>query len=627
MKDITLYFDIETNAVEDFATLAGVEKIHCMSVYNPISQKMTTFTTDTIHMGLAMLGEARYVCGHNIINFDLPVMKKLLNWQPNGQVLDTLVTSRCMHSDIRGVDMQRGDDFPKELWGSHSLKAWGWRLGLTKGNYGEQEHAWDSYNEDMKEYCERDVLVTVKLAQFLKEDDPSVNMLTIEHRFANIIRRQELRGFEFNSSAAQELLQTLTVRRAELRDELQTVFPPTHEEMKTAAGWTLNVYDSRDNHVMTVEAKTKAAVKERLKQLGLKQVLVKDAKKQGNKIKSTPFNPGSREQIASRLKALGWEPSVFTPDGRAKIDEGVLKGINHPSAVKLLEYLMVVKRLGQLAEGKNGWLNCVQEGRIHGQVNTNGAVTGRCTHNSPNVAQVPAVRAEYGKECRALFTAGEGYDLVGVDASGLELRCLAHYLALFDGGEYGRYLLEDDIHSVNQNAAGLETRDQAKTFIYAFLYGAGDAKIGDIVGGTAKDGKQLKTRFLAKTPALARLKKIVEERVKKYGFLKGIDGRILPIRSEHAALNTLLQSCGAVAMKQSLVRCDTALRRLGWQYGEDWAWVANIHDEFQAEVNPDKAEDYGKIAVKSIRQAGDDLRFNCPLDGEYKVGKNWADTH
>ena len=621
MKDVTLYFDIETNAVEDFATLKGVEKIHCMSVYNPISQKMTTFTTDTIHMGLAMLGEARYICGHNIINFDLPVMKKLLNWQPNGNVLDTLVTSRCMHSDIRGVDMQRGDDFPKELWGSHSLKAWGWRLGLTKGNYGEQEHAWDSYNEDMKEYCERDVLVTVKLAQFLKEDQPSVNMLTIEHRFANIIRRQELRGFTFDEAAAQDLLQTLTVRRAELRDELQTVFPPTHEEMKTAAGWSVVV----DGEEYT--AKTKGDLKAVLKEAGQPQARANDAEKQGNKIKSTPFNPGSREQIAARLKALGWEPTVFTPDGRAKIDEGVLKGINHPSAAKLLEYLMVVKRLGQLAEGKNGWLSCVQNGRIHGQVNTNGAVTGRCTHSMPNVAQVPAVRAEYGKECRALFTAGEGFDLVGVDASGLELRCLAHYLALFDGGEYGRYLLEDDIHTVNQNAAGLETRDQAKTFIYAFLYGAGDAKIGDIVGGTAKEGKQLKTRFLAKTPALARLKKIVEERVKKYGFLKGIDGRVLPIRSEHAALNTLLQSCGAVAMKQALVRCDQALRKLSWQYGKDWAWVANIHDEFQAEVDPLKADSYGKIAVESIRIAGDDLRFNCPLDGEYKVGKNWADTH
>lgn len=620
MKDVTLYFDIETNAVEDFATLKGVEKIHCMSVYNPISQKMTTFTTDTIHMGLAMLGEARYICGHNIINFDLPVMKKLLNWQPNGQVLDTLVTSRCMHSDIRGVDMQRGDDFPKELWGSHSLKAWGWRLGLTKGNYGEQEHAWDTYNEDMKDYCERDVLVTVKLAQFLKEDEPSVNMLTIEHRFANIIRRQELRGFTFDEAAAQDLLQTLTVRRAELRDELQTVFPPTYEEMKTAAGWSVVVEGEE------YTAKTKGDLKAVLKEAGQPQARANDAEKQGNKIRTTPFNPGSREQIAARLKALGWEPTVFTPDGRAKIDEGVLKGINHPSAVKLLEYLMVVKRLGQLAEGKNGWLSCVQNGRIHGQVNTNGAVTGRCTHSMPNVAQVPAVRAEYGKECRALFTAGEGFDLVGVDASGLELRCLAHFLTNYDNGSFKEDLLGGDIHTKNQKALGLTSRAQAKTAIYAFIYGSGNQRLGGIVDGGIKEGKEIRRRLLENLPALKKLKDDVLVRYRNNNFLYGLDKRKLLIRSEHSSLNTLIQSAGALIIKQATIILHNKLKENDYTQ-KDVSMVAHIHDELQLEVKPTLADTIGKLAVQSIKDAGTHFNFRCPLDAEYHIGNNWSETH
>lgn len=619
-KDITLYFDIETNPIDDFATLAGLTTVHCLSIYNPFSKKMVTYSTDSIKQGLEQLDQAGYICGHNIIGFDLPALYNVYKWRPRSRVLDTLVTSRAMYSDIR-TDDAKLKDFPRELNGSHSLKAWGWRLGVTKDNFGEEDGAFDTYSDEMRNYCERDVLVTYNLATRLKEDAPALTMLGIEHQFASIIRQQEMRGFAFDNDKALDLLQTLTVRRAELRDELQQVFPPTTEEMKTAAGWKV------ESDGESYEADTKVKLKKVLKEAGVKQSLANEAVRVGNKIKTIPFNPGSRDQIGKRLEALGWKPTIFTPDGRAKIDEGVLKSIKHPSAEKLLEYLMVVKRLGQLAEGTNGWMPSVVSGRIHGKVTTNGAVTGRCTHSLPNLAQVPAVRAPYGRECRELFKAGEGFDLVGVDASGLELRCLAHYLSSFDGGEYGRYLLEEDIHTVNQKAAGLDTRDQAKTFIYAFLYGAGDGKIGEIVGGSPQQGKALKKRFLSQLPALARLKKLVEEKAKKTGFLQGVDGRALPIRSEHSALNTLLQSCGAVIMKQALNRLNNQLCRLEWKWGKDFAFVANVHDEFQAEVTPLKSDAYGRFAVESIRQAGEDLKIQCPLDGEFKVGSNWAETH
>ena len=619
MKSVTLYFDIETNGITDFTTLSDLKQVHCLSVYNPQQKRMVTFDGKGIPEGLRCMDQAGYICGHNVVGFDLPALKKLYNYTPKPRILDTAITSRVMHSDLRGLDMLR-KDFPKEMWGSHSLNAWGHRLGgINKIAY---EGNFERYDEDMKKYCERDVLVTYALAQYLKALEPDVRMLSIEHGFAHVIRKQELRGFCFDEARAMAFISHLTQLRAEVKDKLQVMFPPRVEEMRTPKGWSLTL----DGDI-TIEAETKGKLKEMLKDMDMVQALADKAVKMDNKTKAIPFNPGSRDQIAARLVDLGWEPTERTPDGRIKIDESVLKKINHPAAKLLLEYLTVSKRLGQVAEGENGWMRVVKNGRIHGKVNTNGAVTGRCTHSLPNLAQVPAVRATHGKTCRELFKAGDGYDLVGVDASGLELRCLAHYLAIYDGGVYAKNLIQDDIHTVNQKAAGLDTRAQAKTFIYAFLYGAGDAKIGDIVGGSAKQGAALKKRFLAQLPALARLKKGVEDKVKRAGFLTGIDGRILPIRSEHSALNMLLQSAGAVVMKQALIKVHRDLTILGWNHGREYAFVANVHDEFQAEVLPEKADLYGKMAVEAIRFAGDSLGFNCPLDGEYKVGRNWAETH
>ena len=614
----TLFFDIETNALEDFTNLTDLETVHCLSVYDPMTPKMVTFAGDSIHRGLTALAEADRIVGHNVIKFDIPALKKLYGFSPPlVKVVDTLVLSRCIFSDLRNEDFGRNNFDPK-LVGSHSLKAWGHRMGKqTKLTYGEEDGAFDHYNEEMKKYCERDCIVTQLLYDYLLTQEPSNQMIAIEHWFAFIISQQERHGFKFDLDKADKLTAKLTSIRAELKDELQQMVAPKVEEMKSPAGWTVEGYT----------APTKAKLKLVLKDAGLKQSLVNDAVKTGNKTKTTLFNPGSRQQIAAALLDLGYdlpkEPDATTP----KVDEGVLKKIDHPIAQKLLDYLLVQKRLGQLAEGEQAWLKLAKKGRIHGSVNTNGAVTGRCTHSNPNVAQVPACRVPYGEECRDLFGAGVGKKLVGCDASGLELRMLAHYLAFYDKGEYGKIVTEGDIHTANQQAAGLETRDQAKTFIYAFLYGAGDAKIGDIVGGTARDGQMLKRKFLSNLPALKRLQQDIKRKVENGGTLMGLDGRVLRIRSSHAALNMLLQSAGAVCMKVALIQLFHALGKNRWQHGREYAFVANIHDEFQAEVAPDKAEAFGQLAVQAIRVAGKELKLNVQLDGEYKVGDSWAETH
>ena len=621
-----LFFDIETNGIEDFTNLSDLKVCHCLSVYDPIGAKMITFEGDGIKEGLNMLSKADKIVGHNIIGFDLPALAKLYNFYPPlVQVQDTLVFSRVLYPDLREDDFKR-KDFKNELIGSHSLKAWGHRMGkMLKLTYGENEDAWDSYNEEMKKYCERDVLVTKTLYEHFLKKDPSKKMLGIEHWFAYIIRLQESKGFGFDIAKAEELEMKLNGVRAKLQDELQVMFEPTVEKMKKPQGWSLEI--RHDNFVEVINAPTKAKLKEELKTRGLKQTMVKDAVSIGVQEKIIPFNPGSRQQIKERLEALGFKLPLSEDGKTVKVDESTLKSIEHPSAKLLLEYLLIVKRLGQLSEGKNGWLKLVKDGRLHGRVNTNGAVTGRCTHSLPNLAQVPACRVPYGEECRSLFKAKAGYKLVGCDASGLELRMLAHYLATWDGGEYSRNILEGDIHSVNQQAAKLETRDQAKTFIYGFLYGAGDAKIGQIVGGSAKEGSNLKQQFLSNLPALKMLKKLIEQKVKQNGFLIGIDGRILPIRSPHAALNMLLQSAGAVVMKVALIKLYNKLQNLGWEHGREYTFVGNIHDEFQAEVKPELAETYGELAVLAIKAAGNELKLRCPMDGEFKVGETWAETH
>ena len=343
------------------------------------------------------------------------------------------------------------------------------------------------------------------------------------------------------------------------------------------------------------------------------------SEKTGKRLKDkvTVFNVGSRQQVAERLSAKGAVWTELTPTGKPMVDEKTLKENSHvPEAAQVLEYLLLQKRYAQV----NSWLEHVQDdGRVHGRVTTNGAVTGRMTHQNPNMAQVPSVNSEYGEDCRNCWIVPEGRKLVGVDASGLELRMLAHYMG---DEEFTNVLLRDDIHTRNQTAAGLATRPQAKTFIYAFLYGAGDAKIGSIVGGTARDGSELRQRFLRNTPALESLRERIT-RAAGRGYLTGLDGRRLRVRSEHAALNTLLQAAGAIVMKKALVILDDYAK----QWKLDYKFIGNIHDEVQSEVVEEQAEKFGWLAVECLKASGVHFKLRCPLDGEYKVGTTWAETH
>ncbi|MFN4278318.1 MAG: DNA polymerase [Ferrovibrio sp.] len=606
-------FDIETNGLLD-----ELDRVHCLVLRDIDTGDVFScagpagYDDDTyyhIEHGLDLLQDAELIVGHNIIKFDIPALQKVYpGFQPKGVVRDTIVLSRLIWPDTKEKDyrLRERGKLPGKLIGRHSLEAWGYRLGEYKGDF---KGPWDHWTPEMQSYCEQDVEVTTKLWQLIQRKQPSEESVNLEHEVAAIIFRQEQRGFAFDLAKAASLYSDLCGRRSELETDLQRAFRPWFAPGK-------QFVPKRDN------------------------------KKQGyvagcafTKIELRSFNPGSRDHIANRLQKLrGWKPKEFTADGKPKVDETVLEALPYPEAKLLTEYLMVQKRIGQLAEGDEAWLKRERNGRLHGEVVTNGAHTGRMTHRRPNMAQVPSNDAPYGKRCRELFMASTGLRLVGCDADALELRCLAAYMARYDGGAYidtvlkGKKAEGTDMHTLNAKALGCD-RDTAKVWFYAFIYGAGDKKLGYILGAkndreAAKLGKASRARFLKALPALGRLTDLVQKKLQKRGYLVGLDGRHLHARSPNAALNTLLQSAGAVLMKRALVILDQTLQSAhGFVPGVDYEFVANVHDEWQIEVRPEIATVVGEVAAKSITLAGEYYGFRCPLAGNFDIGACWADTH
>lgn len=614
----TAIFDCETNGFLDVTNT-----IHslCIEEYET-GVAMSCTDNDTnyhfVSRGLRELEDAETIVGHNIIGFDLPAIKKVVpSFSPRGIIRDTYVLSLVLYPDLRDRDFNRvkkDPTFPKQLIGSHSLKAWGYRLGILKDEY---TGGFDQWNHVMQAYCEKDVKVTVALWTLIQKElakHTKQDFVELEHRVAQIIFRQEQNGISFDRTKAAHLCADLMKRRCELQEKLSEAFPP----------WVVRTpFIPKANNAKYGYVKGVKTYKE----------------------KTITFNPSSRYHIADRLKVkYGWKPTEFTNDGHPKVDEDILGSLEYPEAKLLSEYFLIEKRLGQLAEGNQAWMKRIDKvtGRIHGRVITNGAVTGRMTHKNPNLAQVPANGAPFGEQCRELFGPREGWVQVGADADALELRCLAHFMAKHDGGEYIDVVLKGDksqgtdMHSVNCRALGMDPkthRDVAKTWFYAFIYGAGDWKLGATKGVTggrnyvSGAGKSDRARFLKNLPALGKLVEGVRKAVAKRKFLVGMDGRHLHVRSEHAALNTLLQSAGAVLMKQALVVLDDALQQAELVPGQDYEFLLNIHDEWQIECRPEVAEAVGRACVAAIEHAGDILGFRCPVTGQYAIGKNWSETH
>ena len=489
----------------------------------------------------------------------------------NGISFDAPVLNRLIGSTIQ-LRQIRDTLIESQLFnpvreGGHSLKAWGERLSDTKIEFKE----FDCYTPEMLEYCKQDVRLTHKVAQQLDKEGVkfSTKSIRLENCVRAIVDQQEKNGFTLNLRGAMMLLSELQEEEEGLVATATEMFPPKELQLKT-------------------------------------------------KIKYIPFNIASRKQIAERLMAKGWKPTKHTDKGNVIVNEETLSHIKMPEAQMFSRFFLLQKRTGML----KSWIKeCHDDNKVRGRVMTLKTITGRMAHNSPNMAQVPASYSPYGKEFRSLWTISDpdNYNLVGTDASGLELRCLAHYMK---DKEYIHEVVNGDVHTANMKMAGLTNRDQAKTFIYAFLYGAGPAKIGKVVGGGAAQGRELIESFLSNMPALKRLRTQVTEAATQ-GSIKGLDGRWLQIRSEHAALNTLLQGAGAIICKEWLVQMTKQINEMKLNV----KLVGSIHDEYQFEVSIEDTPQFCKITKQAILDTEKILGVICPLDSEYKVGKTWAETH
>ena len=570
VDSMRLVIDIESNALMELTLDSKGNPVReCTKVHVVVTKDIDTnevkVWTEFKELN-NYLNKSTMLIGHNLYGFDLECLKRMLGFVGSAKIYDSLIVSKLIHPDLTNHPL-----------GGNSLENWGKFLGNQKINY---QGTWEELTEDMITYCIQDVHVAHDIYKYQQKwiaDHKYEKIVQLEFLANAVIAQQQSNGFGFNLKAAEKLQHDLLMFKATVEDEMRTIFP--------------------DKITHRVSEKTGKRLKDLIE----------------------PFNPGSRKQIAERLfDKYNWI-APKTDNGNPNVDATILGQLDYPEAKKLVEYFDVQKLMGQVDD----WVtrsSYSRDNRIHGFVNVQGAATGRCTHSQPNVAQVSG-----DHRARELWIPHYGEVLLGSDLSGLELRMLAHYMAPYDRGAYADVILNGDIHTHNQQKAGLPTRNNAKTFIYGFLYGAGDAKVGKIVGGSSKQGASLKAKFLTELPALAKVKQAVDFQVAKRNAVQLVDGRFAPVRSAHAALNTMLQGSGAIVSKYWMIIANNRLRdRFGTNIVKQLAYV---HDELQFSCPAKLAEEAGKIITDAAIEAGKRLSIQMPINAEYKIGTNWSQTH
>jgi len=573
---MALVLDIETDSL-------NATKIWVVATKDTNTKEIRTFTNPTKFADY--IKDYKKFIGHNILSFDAPILNKL--WGTNikvSQITDTLVLSYLFNPNRKG---------------GHSLNNLSSLVGKRKIEFSD----FSEYSETMLEYCINDVEVTEAIYKYLmmyEQPGFSNTSISLEHNIRHIINKQERYGFLLDLQKASELLYEIKTRSEEIESNIQSFFKPKVRAVKDVV-----IKKKKDGSISKV---------------GLSHIEdISQSVGNHTLIRYEDFNLGSPKQIVERMNEYGWKPTRFTPKGAPKVCEENLETLSDaaPSSVK---NLVLWKTLETRWKTIESWLDASSaDGRVHGKVFTMGAVTGRMTHSEPNMANIVSSNKIYGKESRQCFIAPTKSVLVDTDASGLELRMLAHYM---NNDAFTNEVVNGDPHTANMNAAGLSTRSQAKTFIYAFLYGAGAEKIGSIVGGSAKTGSTLKNRFLTNMPDLKKLQEQVIKKASQYGYVNGLDGRRIHIRSPHAGLNTLLQGAGAIVCKQWAIEMDRRIRaeKLEAQL------VCSVHDQYIYEVGEKSLDIFKKVCEDSIKQAGHRLNLRCPLACDVGVGSTWYDA-
>lgn len=691
--------DLETDGLLDQVTT--VHNFLIRIIDDGVASPVYAYRNHEAEDALAVINSADVLINHNLVSYDIPVLEKLYpEWRLGEDILlrDTMVLSRMVFANVKDGDFRlfEAGKIEGKLIGQHKLEAWGQRLGLHKGDYAKAREAkareqgitdpdeirhfvWGTWNPEMEEYGKTDVEVTHLLWEKIKAAGWSDMATRLEHRIHHIMFLQEQFGFHFNVPKAQELAASVRDEHIRLTTETVAHFGRWAAPKKKSKEPPRPEYGEDDSRKVWAEVVCPE------KTLRYKDPLRADrvAGEPFCPIVIKEFNPNSRPQIVDRLSTIyQWEPVDFTEKGNAVVDDDVLRTLAQhiPVAENLAELFFLSKLLGALETGDNAWLAKVVDGILHGYVNTGGTVSGRASHLSPNVAQVPKVlvltvvdkdtgevnkklidpktgkpfpycyeddgvtlrkktivygrAGKFGFECRSLFGPPPGWWQMGCDLSGIELRCLAARLAEFDDGEYVLIVLDGDPHTKNMLAFQIDSRDKAKTTLYAIMYGGGDLKVGSIVlppsataGEMKARGKQLKANLQSGIPAFGKLIRKVTQEARR-GYLTGLDERKLFVRSKHAALNLQLQSDAALISKLWVVMFFDMMTEAGYVHGVDWGMMAWVHDEIQAACRTEEiAKHAAEICVEAAKLAGEAFNYRAPVGAEAKIGRNWAETH
>lgn len=608
-------FDLESNGLLPWQVRPGekfVDTLHMAGVQNYETREYRSYCdvlpdNRSLDEFIRLFQEAPVLAGHNIIGYDIPLMEYLYGVKPKGKLIDTMLLSQFFYGNIKEIDfanINAGSDFPPRYAGGHGLKAWGYRLRDEKIEFGADQEGdeWETATEEMLIYMKQDVNLSMQVLDFFWENYvKSLDPIELENEFARWMNIQQKLGTYFDEDIGLLLDKTLKEDQANVMQDIQKVFPPRVV--------SLGEFVPKRNN------KTKGYGK------GIPCTKIEIEKE----FKPTP------NKIAERLITdFGWVPTeVSEKTGKPRLDEEIMDSIDIEGIEPVKRYFMLKKRLGMLTEGRNAWLKLVSNNRIHGRVNTLGTVTHRCTHNNPNVSQVTASRKPYGTEMRECFSSPPGYHFIDTDLSGIELRVLAHFLFPYDDGEYRDVILNGDIHTYNQEMAGLPTRDAAKTFIYGTLYGAGPLLIGSMLAPKESESQQKKLgreaqyQFKNKLRGFKKMDRdIKREMSENGGRVKLVDGRSVPVRSEHKKLNVKLQGTAGIYAKKWGIDIYNSMEE---SFSSLWQPAIHCHDavSLYAKIGEVPTEEVKKIVKNAVLSADEYFGMNCSNDFGFAVGKDW----
>lgn len=550
---------------------------------------------------------------HNGLGYDAPTLNRILRTKlVVSDIIDTMILSML---------------YSPSLDGGHSLAAWGTRLKFPKSEHSD----FSQLTDEMLAYCLQDARlcrrIFVELVRRMLRAGFTEQGIELEHRSWHLIQKQKENGFAFNIKEAHTLYAKLRGIEQEIERQIHEIWPPVLQIVgtykrpyKQNGEPSANLLRHREQY---------------------ERVEIREDRLEYDCYGRVAFNIGSPIQRTEKLVELGWNalPNERTPTGlpkptsKGKLVPSLIKFVEeneHPGPRLIAKWMEINARANMI----NTWIEAFNEstGAIHGTLWL--ANTLRYRHSNPNTANIPAVRLDkeekplrgedgvFTYEARDLWTTRDPDNrrLVGTDAKGIQLRVLAHYL---NNPDFSHSVLEGDPHAYNQQIGGFETRAIAKTFIYAFLLGAGDEKVGQIIGGSPRDGKQVKQRFIANFPGLSELLERLGQEVERRGRIVLCDGTPIIVTQPHTRLGYLLQGDESRIMKRAAILTDREIRRRGL----DVLKVCDVHDEFQFDVFKDHVDEFQNLLPMCFKASGEYFNYRVPIDCDSKVGLTWSETH